>query len=316
MIPVPVGFTGRSAVLTQMPGRLEELTAGRGPDEVHRLLEESCTAAVEALGNQAELVQVYLACLARDDVRQEVGAHRPADLHALAALTAERASVSALAPVVLDLDVEVALYRWLWEMLGAPGPAAFVEEVIARRAVRLQLRDQPVAVVAARICEVPVTGLLPFEGPAGALADPPLSLDDVMRSARELSHGSTAWLSRRRGLEGGGVAPGAAERPYVMSGRALRWLLDRGIAVGPARLGRVDDYAKSVVEMLDRGEGTEPLGAHMNVVLGLAEEGIHLPLAEELVVLAWLCEEYDVFVDLEVFLDVRDRAMRGEFDPG
>ena len=62
-----------------------------------------------------------------------------------------------------------------------------------------------------------------------------------------------------------------------------------------------------------RADELEPLGAHMNVVVGLAEDGVHLSLAEELAVLAWLCEEYDAFVDLAVFLDVRDRALTGDF---
>ena len=59
----------------------------------------------------------------------------------------------------------------------------------------------------------------------------------------------------------------------------MRWLLDRGFPIGPMRLGRLDDYFTSVIEMLGRGEYTEPLGAHLNVVVGLADNGIHLPMA-------------------------------------
>ena len=83
--------------------------------------------------------------------------------------------------------------------------------------------------------------------------------------------------------------------------------------MGPQRMGRIDEYVKSVIEMLDRGEGTEPLGAHLNVIVGQAEDGVHRPLAEELAVLAWLLDVYDEYVDLEVLLDIRDKGLRGEF---
>lgn len=309
-------FSGRSIVLAPAPTRLDDMTEGWEPDEVQGLLLESCIAAVGSSGNQAELIQIYVACLARPDFRREIGVNRPVDLHVLSALTAERASVSALPPVTFDLDVEVALYRWLWGLLGAPGPAEFVEEVVARRTVRLALANEPLAMVAVKLSEVSVVHLLPFEGPADSLADPPLTMVEILGAARELSLRSQTWSWRLRGLQSTDDVEhqDAGERPYVMSGRALRWLLERGVPIGGMRLGRIDDYAKSVIEMLDRGEGTEPLGAHMNVVLGLAEDGTHLSLAEELAALAWLCGIYDVYVDLEAFLDVRDRALRGAFD--
>lgn len=156
--------------------------------------------------------------------------------------------------------------------------------------------------------------------PVGAVAahaweDPPLSLDEMTGIAEEVSRGSAPWSARRRGL---GLALGpncvdAAERPYVLSGSALRWLVDRGVTIGPQRWGRVDEYVKSVVEMLDRGEDTDPLGAHLNVVVGLADEGIHLPLAEELAAVAWLCDVHDEHVDLEALLRIRDMGLRGMF---
>jgi hypothetical protein len=283
--------------------------------DVAAALLSSCAAAVPAEGDQAELRQVYVAMLARLGVLRGVGADRPVDLHVLSALTAERASVSAMSPVTFDVDVEVALYRWLCSLLDALPAAEHVSEVGRRRDLRLQGQDQPVAVVTAQLCEVPVGHLLPFDGPADSLVDPPLSRDELLRVVVDLSAGSAAWSARRRGFqlsaEPEGEAVGA--RPYVMSGRALRWLVDRGVPVGPQRMGRIDEYVKSVVEMLGRGDDTDPLGAHLNVVVGLADEGVHLPLAEELAALAWLCDVHDEYVDLQALLDIRDMGLRGMF---
>ena len=308
------GFAGRSVVL---PPTSTISSAALGADdgaEVEKLL-TSCAATVEAEGNQAELREVYVAMLARPDVRRDLGASRPVDLHVLSALTAERASVSALSPVAFDVDVEVALYAWLCTVVGVPHASEHVAEVTSRRDLRLQLRDRPVAVAAAQLCEVPVGHLLPFEGPADTLVDGPLPPDDLVRVVDELAQGSTFWTWRRQGFQLGCVTGGedAGAMPYVMSGRALRWLVDRGVPLGPQRLGRIDDYAKSVTEMLGRGDDTDALGAHLNVVVGFADDGIHLPLAEELAALAWLCDVHDEYVDLEALLDIRDKGLRGVF---
>jgi hypothetical protein len=251
--------------------------------------------------------------LARPDVRAAIGADRPVDLHSLAALVAERTAAGFGVPETWDLDVEVGLFDWLGEVLGGPLPAAFLLEVLDRRELRLSLRDERVGAAAARLCEVPVSDLLPFEGPDDAVVDPPLSLDQLVQSAEALSRTSAGWSARRRGLLDPLAAGEAGERPWVMSGRALRWLVDRGVPVGPLRLGRIDEYVKSVVEMLDRGEGTEPVGAHLNVVVGQAEDGVHLPLAEELALLAWLLDVHDDYVDLEALLDIRSKGLRGDF---
>ena len=229
------GFAGNSVVLATAPTRLDELAAGWDDDEVHSLLLQFCLADVNvhADANQAELLQIHLAFLARSDVRRQVGADRPVDLHVLAALTAERAAASMLSPVTFERDVEVALYRWLWGLLGAPEPVEHVDEVLARRDLRLQVQGQPVAFAAAQLSEVPAVTLLPFDASTDRLADPPLTLVDVRASARDLSQQSAAWAGRLRGLEQGERADRVdqAGDPYVMSGRALRWLLDRGIPI-------------------------------------------------------------------------------------
>jgi hypothetical protein len=305
------GFAGRSVVLPTIS------SAALGEDdgaEVEKLL-ISCAATVEAEGNQAELRDIYVAMLARPDVRRDLGASRPVDLHVLSALTAERASVSALSPVTFDVDVEVALYGWMCTTVGVPHASEHVTEVTSRRDLRLQLQDRPVAVAAAQLCELPVGHLLPFEGPADTLVDRPLPPDDLVRVVDELAQGSTSWTLRRQGFQLGCATGGedAGAMPYVMSGRALRWLVDHGVPLGPQRVGRIDDYTKSVTEMLGRGDDTDPLGAHLNVVVGLADDGIHLPLAEELAALAWLCDVHDEYVDLEALLDIRDKGLRGMF---
>ena len=178
--------------------------------------------------------------------------------------------------------------------------------------VQALARDLEVRLGCDSLLEVASAGL----GTSGATAaDPPLSLDEIRGVAEELSRRSAPWSARRRGLELASAPEGedAGDRPYVMSGRALRWLVDRGVPIGPQRMGRIDDYVKSVVEMLDRGEDTEPLGAHLNVVVGLADDGIHLPLAEELAALAWLCDVHDEYVDLEALLHIRDMGLRGMY---
>lgn len=178
--------------------------------------------------------------------------------------------------------------------------------------VQALARDLEVRLGCDSLVEVASAGL----GAGGATAaDPPLSLDEIRGVAEELSHTSAPWAARRRGLELASAPEGedVGDRPYVMSGCALRWLLDRGVPIGPQRMGRIDDYVKSVVEMLDRGEDTEPLGAHLNVVVGLADDGIHLPLAEELAALAWLCDVHDEYVDLEALLRIRDMGLRGTY---
>lgn len=189
---------------------------------------------------------------------------------------------------------------------GAGGEDRFMAEVQALA------RDLEVRLGCDSLLEVASAGL----GASGAAAaDPPLSLEQIGGVAEELSHTSAPWAARRRGLELASAPEGedVGDRPYVMSGRALRWLVDRGIPIGPQRMGRIDDYVKSVVEMLDRGEDTEPLGAHLNVVVGLADDGIHLPLAEELAALAWLCDVHDEYVDLEALLHIRDMGLRGMY---
>ncbi|MCY4728396.1 hypothetical protein NYO98_19095 [Nocardioides sp. STR2] len=303
-------FSGRSMVLATAPAT----HWGDGDaDDLMAALLGSAEAAVPAVGLQGELRSTYVAVLARPDVRAALGADRPVDLHALAALVAERTAAGFGVPETWDLDVEVGLFDWLGEVLGGPLPAAFLAEVLDRRELRLSLRDERVGAAAARLCEVPVSDLLPFEGPDDAVVDPPLSLDQLVQSAEALSRTSAGWSARRRGLLDPLAAGEAGERPWVMSGRALRWLVDRGVPVGPLRLGRIDEYVKSVVEMLDRGEGTEPVGAHLNVVVGQAEDGVHLPLAEELALLAWLLDVHDDYVDLEALLDIRSKGLRGDF---
>jgi hypothetical protein len=166
------------------------------------------------------------------------------------------------------------------------------------------------------LLEVALTGLgAASDGRGQTEWDAPLSRDAIMGIAEELSPDSAAWAARLRGFQQVAAPEGddRADRPWAMSGRALRWLVDRGVPVGPRRLGRIDEYVKSVVEMLDRGDETAPLGAHLNVVVGLAEDGIHLPLAEELAALAWLCSVHDEYVDLDGLLRVRDMGLRGMF---
>ena len=182
--------------------------------------------------------------------------------------------------------------------------------------VQALARDLEVRLGCDSLLEVASSGL--GAGPDGqdeTVWDAPLPWVEITRIAEELAHDSAAWAARLRGLRDVPEPDGddLADRPWVMSGRAVRWLLDRGVPIGPRRLGRIDEYVKSVVEMLDRGDDTEPLGAHLNVVVGQAEGGTHLPLADELAALAWLCSVHDEYVDLEGLLDVRDRGLRGEF---
>jgi hypothetical protein len=151
--------------------------------------------------------------------------------------------------------------------------------------------------------------------PGRTVLDAPMSRDEIIRVAGELSQDSPAWAARLRGLRDVPAPAGEdlIERPWVMSGRALRWLVDRGVPMGAQRMGRIDEYVKSVIEMLDRGDDTEPLGAHLNVVVGQAEGGVHLPLAEELAALAWLCSVHDEYVDIDGLLHVRDMGLRGMY---
>ena len=305
-------FSRRSKVLASARGTR---WANADAAELMPALVESVEAAVPSSSVvQSELRTTYVAVLVRPDVRAALGGARPVDLHALAALVAERTGAAFRDPGTLDLDVEVGLFDWLGHELGGPFPPDFLAEVLDRRDLRLSLRGGRVGPVAARLCEVPVSDLLPFEGPDDDVVDPSLSLDQLVQSAETLSHTSAGWAARHRGLVDPVAAGEVDERPWVMSGRAVRWLVDRGVPVGPLRLGRIDDYVKSVIEMLDRGEGTEPVGAHLNVVVGQVEDGIHLPLAEELALLAWLLDVHDEYVDLEAVLDIRRRGLLGQFD--
>ena len=309
--PGPDGvFSGRSKVLASAAA---PRWAGVDADDLLEVLLGSVEAAVPAPGVQGDLRRTYVAMLARSDVRAALGLDRPVDLHALAALVAERRAASFRVPETLDLDVEVGLFDWLTSELDGPFPADFLPEVLDRRDLRLSLRRERVGPTAARLCEVPVSDLLPFEGPDDVVVDPPFTLDQLVQSADALSRTSAGWAARHRGLLDPFAAEGGAERPWAMSGRAIRWLVDRGVPVGPLRLGRIDEYAKSVIEMLDRGDGTEPVGAHLNVVVGQAEDGVRLPLAEELALLAWLLDVHDEYVDLDALLDIRSRGLRGEF---
>ncbi|MBD3923729.1 hypothetical protein IEZ26_03780 [Nocardioides cavernae] len=303
-------FSGRSMVLA--PASATQWGDADADDLLEALL-GSVAEAVPAVGVQGELRSTYVAVLARPDVRAALGADRPVDLHALAALVAERTAAGFRVPETLDLDVEVGLFDWLGHVLGGPLPVDFLAEALNRRDLRLALRDERVGSTAARLCEVPVCDLLPFEGPDDTVVDPPLSFDQLVQSAETLSRTSAGWAARHRGMLDPLAAGEVTQRPWVMSGRALRWLVDRGVPVGPLRLGRIDEYVKSVVEMLDRGEGTEPVGAHLNVVVGQAEDGVHLPLAEELALLAWLLDVHDDYVDLEALLDIRSKGLRGDF---
>ena len=301
------GLRGRGAGLPAMP-------VGWTVESFADSLAADCAKAVPAEGNQAELIRVYTAMLARPDVREVVDLSRPVDLHVLLVVTAERASAALLSRVTFDEDVELAVFDWLHGLAHDSGDDDLAREVMARRELRLVLADVPAGEAVMQLCEVPVARLLPFEGPGDALSDHGLSRQQIAGSFEELAatRGVPSWAARLRGLSGASEADEPAElRRYAAAGRLVRWLLERDVEVGAMRMGRADEYAQCVTDFMEHDDCLNALHAHFDSVLAMAEDGIHLALAEELAFLAWLLDEADDFLDLGPMLKARSEALRG-----
>jgi hypothetical protein len=269
-----------------------------------------------------QAVAGYVSVLAIPDLRRLVGWERSLDAHALGMLTAERA-LRHLGETGMTDDEEERCFRWLHGLTYEEATREHLDEVRARREIRLAHRRRPAGHVAVMTCEVDLEDALWFHervsaGPTASLSrDQLLSLLDTNATQ---AASSDRWAVRREGFGHIGrldlTASGAAEGPdygAFVHGHLMRWIVEEEVPFRSHLLGLTSSYASSIHRSLvqrpaENGEGVNALTAHARAIGALRKESF-VPLADELVVMAWLMEQRGIGVHLGAFLDARDKNL-------
>lgn len=264
----------------------------------------------------------YVSVLAIPDLRKLVGWERSLDAHALGMLMAERA-LRHLGETAMGSDQEEACFRWLHLATYADVAAEHVEEMRARRQVRRTHARRPAGAVAVMTCEVDLEDAMWFHSRVSAVQTAALSrnqllsvIDDLVERADE----AQGWTARREGFGHLGrldlTATGAAEGPdygRFVHGHLMRWLVEGDVPFRGHMLGVTMSYASSIHRSLVRkpSEGAEAMGAmqaHLRA-MRLSRQEHAVPLADELVVMAWLMDQRGIGIRLAPLLEARDKTL-------
>jgi hypothetical protein len=298
---------------------------GESPVAYAQHLKDHLVRFLDAAGiseDDADLLPVYACYLAREDVRQRIGWQRSQDLHALAMLLHERVVVGAgFGPAAAE--VEEALFRWVHLATHAQVGSDDLAEQSARREIRLAHAQQPSADVAVLTCEVPLTDDMGFEQLSDHLQDVGFSREHLLAIFRARSTKNAKWAAHYLELHDPGrldLAGRAATERHDLSvlashahGHLLRWLLDHDVTVSSLLLSLCQEYARGVVRSLGRqlpqGEPKHSLvAAHLSAMVRLRRE-VRVRLPDELLLLAWLCDQAAIGFRLESFLGAREQVM-------
>jgi len=269
----------------------------------------------------------YLSSLAMPGLREVVGWERSLDAHALGMLTAER-GLRHLAEVGMSAEAEEICFRWLHLATYDEVTPAHVEEMRRRRDIRLAHARQPAGAVAVMTCEVSVEDALWFQermsaGPTVTfgLEQVRTMLDDWAVNAKQPER----WAVRREGFGHiGRIGLTAAEASEgtdygaFVHGHLIRWILEEEVPFRPHLLGLTSGYAASIHRRLvmwpaEGGREVAPVVAHLRAMTFVRQDGF-VPLADELVLLAWLMDQRCFGVRLAPYLDARDKHLAA--DPG
>ena len=267
----------------------------------------------------------YLSLLAIPGLRELVGWERSLDAHALGMLTAERA-LRHLGDVGMSAEEEEACFRWLHLATYDEVTAEHLDEVRARRAIRLAHDRRPPGAVAMMTCEVAVADALWFQERISAMPTATLSgeqlrsmLDDLAVRAKNPER----WATRRAGFGRIGrieLTAGAADQGpdygAFVHGHLMRWMLDQDIPFRPHMLGCTSAYGASIARNLvdspvRDGKEISPVTAHLRAMRLLRTDG-SVPLTDELVLLAWLMDQRSFGVRLAGYLSARDKQLAAE----
>lgn len=271
----------------------------------------------------------YVSVLAIPDLRKLVGWERSVDAHALGMLMAERA-LRHLGEAALDASQEEACFRWLHLATYADVTPDHLEEMHERRRVRLAHTRRPAGAVAVMTCEVDLDDALWFHERVSGMPEAALSREQLL----EILDGNVVradnpdhWVARREGfgtigrldLTEAGAAQGPDYQAFV-HGHLMRWMTEEDVPFRGHMLGLTTFYTSSIHRNLVRkpaetGESVNALTAHARAI-GVMRRENAVPLADELVLMAWLMDQRGIGVRLGAFLDARERNVAKRRDQG
>lgn len=245
------------------------------------------------------------------------GWDRPLDAHAYAMLAAERTLRYLDAPAV-EADLESACFRWLQLGSYADVPPEHLEEMAARRAIRLDHARHPGGAVATMTCETTPSDGITFDHLFARAQDAALTPEQVTALYTGLADREAPELrSRSAGFADTGpldLTPAAFDREHYADhaqGHLVRWLVDHDVPVRPLRLEWAGHYTLPVVLYLVRHpvtkDRTVDVGrAHLRSLHLLRKRAGSVPLAEELILLSWLLAQRASAIRLDGLMSQRD----------
>lgn len=266
----------------------------------------------------------YVSTAAIPELRRMVGWERSLDVHALAMLIAER-GLRHLGEVAMTAEEEEACFRWLHLATYDDVSPAHLDELLARRAVRLAHAHEPPGAVAVMTCEVPLEDALWFQEALSSFGTRALRPDQLLAVLDRAASSDDPEKARHPSLrrEGYGhlgridlTAAAAAEGPdhgAFVGGHLMRWIVEEEIPFRPHLLGLTAGYAASIHRHLvlwpaEKGEETNAVLGHLRAMRFVGQCGA-VPLADELVLLAWLLDQRSVGIRLAGFLDARATSL-------
>ncbi|HEY3530180.1 MAG TPA: hypothetical protein VGK78_13625 [Nocardioides sp.] len=265
-------------------------------------------------GDLGLAVPAYVALPARDDFDDVAGRGSSLDAHTLCMLVVERA-FETLGGVEVDARTEAALFGWLHSSTHTEPSAEQLNQLGSRRRVRLEARELPAGEVAASLCSPPPpAGWL--DGVLEGIVSGPYSPEQLGELLEQFAagdeEGSTRWEDCRRGFAVGGDLDLSTASPadsWYVSGLLLRWLVDQAVPVTVDRMRWAESYVRFELAFLAPHPSRDvrsPLQAHHLALAAMRREGLPtIPLAEELVLVSWLCNKQRFALDVAAFLKSR-----------
>lgn len=271
-------------------------------------------------GDLGLVVPAYVALPAREDFDDAVGRGSSLDAHTLCMLVVERV-LEPIGTVEVDERAETWLFRWLHGR-ARPGPnPEQLAHVASRRHQRLEMMTRPAGEVAASLCSsAPPAGWL--DRVLERMLAGPYSTDQLEEMLEQFVAAdgvvSTRWEDCRRGFAVGGEIDVTASEPAdsaYLHGLLLRWLVEQGVPVTVDRIRWAESYTRYVLAFLaphpSRAKRNTALQAHCLALVALRRESPQAPpLAEELILVAWLCHQQRLGLDVGAFLGIRTTLSR------